>query len=164
LTHVFQPPWSHNGTNSFQPPDNRRPTRSMPANLNRELGGRPPHLLSLPVPERSAINSKIVLGCRSGNHGAAAMSAGVAIRSDPPPSGLKPRGTCLEARASHPRTSLRSSRSPFPGKSVFRVQRQNGHNVHRGRGRETRDQVERAGRRQYVGIWGRSGKSPPCVD
>jgi hypothetical protein len=55
-------------------------------------------------------------------------------------------------------------RSPFPGKSVFRVQRQNGHNVRRGRGRESRDQVDRAGRRQYVGIWGRSGKSPPCGD
>jgi hypothetical protein len=66
--------------------------------------------------------------------------------------------------ASHPRTSLRSSRSPFPGKSDFRVQRQNGHNVRRGRVRESRDQVDRAGRRQYVGIWGRSGKSPPCGD
>jgi hypothetical protein len=38
----------------------------------------------------------IVLVCRAGNHGAAAMSAGVAIRSDGR-SGLKPRGTCLEA-------------------------------------------------------------------
>jgi hypothetical protein len=66
--------------------------------------------------------------------------------------------------ASHPRTSLRSSWSPFPGKSDFRVQRQNGHNVRRGRVRESRDQVDRAGRRQYVGIWGRSGKSPPCGD
>jgi Patatin-like phospholipase len=56
---------------------------------------------------------------------------------------------------SHLRTSLRSSRSPFPGKSDFRVQRQNGHNVRRDRVRESRDQVDRAGRRQYVGIWGR---------
>jgi hypothetical protein len=61
-------------------------------------------------------------------------------------------------------SEARSSRSPFPGKSVFRVQRQNGHNVRRGRGRESRDQVDRAGRRQYVGIWGRPGKSPPCGD
>jgi hypothetical protein len=45
-----------------------------------------------------------------------------------------------------------------------RVPRQNGHNVRRGRVRESRDQVDRAGRRQYVGIWGRPGKSPPCGD
>ena len=66
------------------------------------------------------------------------------------------RGRWRSRAASHPRTSLRSSRSPFPGKSDFRVQRQNGHNVRRGRVRESRDQVDRAGRRQYVGIWGRS--------
>jgi phosphoribosyl-ATP pyrophosphohydrolase len=54
--------------------------------------------------------------------------------------------------------------APVPGKSDFRVQRQNGHNVRRGRVRESRDQVDRAGRRQYVGIWGRPGKSPPCGD
>jgi hypothetical protein len=37
-----------------------------------------------------------------------------------------------------------SGRSPFPGKSDFGVQRQNGHNVRRGRVRESRDQVCRA--------------------
>jgi hypothetical protein len=37
-----------------------------------------------------------------------------------------------------------SGRSPFPGKSDFGVQRQNGHNVRRGRVRESRDQVGRA--------------------
>jgi hypothetical protein len=37
----------------------------------------------------------------------------------------------------------------FHGKSVFRVQRHTGHNVRRGRVRGSRDQVYRAGRRQY---------------
>jgi hypothetical protein len=37
-------------------------------------------------------------------------------------------------------------------------------NVRRDRVRESRDQVDRAGKRRYVGIRGRSGKSPPCGD
>jgi hypothetical protein len=40
------------------------------------------------------------------------------------------------------RTSLRSSRSPFPGKSDFGAQRQNGHNVRGSRVREIQSQVD----------------------
>jgi hypothetical protein len=62
------------------------------------------------------------------------------------------------------RTSLRSSWSPFPGKSDFRVQRQNGHNVRGSRVREIQRPGRPGGTRQYGGSWRRHRKSPPRGD
>jgi hypothetical protein len=70
----------------------------------------------------------------------------------------------IEPNGVHPRTSLWSSRFLFPGKSDFGGQRQNGNNVRGGTVRESRDQVDRAGRRQSVGIWRRPRKSLRCGD
>jgi hypothetical protein len=50
----------------------------------------------------------------------------------------------IEPNGVHPRTSLWSSRSLFPGKSDFGGQRQNGNNVRGGTVRESRDQVDPA--------------------
>jgi hypothetical protein len=60
----------------------------------------------------------------------------------------------MRSRAAfHSRTSLWSSRSPFPRKSDFGGQRQSGHNVRGGRAREIQRPSRPDGRRRY-GLFG----------
>jgi hypothetical protein len=59
----------------------------------------------------------------------------------------------IEPNGVHPRTSLWSSRSPFPRKSDFGGQRQSGHNVRGGRAREIQRPSGPDGRRRY-GVFG----------
>jgi hypothetical protein len=72
------------------------------------------------------------------------------------------RGLWPWIEQSHLRASLRSSRSPFPGKSDFRVQRQNGHNSVE---TECENPETKSTGREGANTWvfgAAPGKSPPC--